>query len=82
MKQYHLLAKGKEQKDQVLTQIAEQTQWLIQRSTAVIQRVGQTTSQAVRSAAQRIKQMAQVSRPVLPQIRPRPSRPRPDAPPS
>jgi hypothetical protein len=68
VKHYHLLAKTKEEKDQVLRQIVHQTQDLIVASQIVSQRVRDTSRQAVRSAVAKLRQMAAVTHTLLPQI--------------
>jgi transposase, IS5 family len=68
VKHYHLLAKTKEDKDQVLQQIVHQTQALIAASQAVSKQVPATTSQAVRSAVAKLHQMAAVTHVLIPQI--------------
>jgi len=69
VKHYHLFAKTKEEKDQVLKQIVHQTQDLIEASQAVRKRVQDTTQQAVRSAAEKLRQMAAVTHALIPQIK-------------
>jgi len=68
VKHYHLFAKTKEEKDQVLQQIVHQTQDLIEASQAVSKQVQATTSQAVRSAVAKLQQMAAVTHVLIPQI--------------
>jgi hypothetical protein len=68
VKHYHLFAKTKEEKDQVLEQLVHQTQALIAASQAVSQRVQNTTQQAVRSAVAKLRQMAAVAHVLIPQI--------------
>lgn len=68
VKHYHLFAKTKEEKDQVLQQIVHQTQDLIEASQAVSKQVQDTTSQAVRSAVAKLQQLAAVTHGLIPQI--------------
>jgi hypothetical protein len=68
VKHYHLFARTKEEKDQVLRQIVHQTQDLIEASQAVSTQVRDTSRQAVRSAVAKLRQMAAVTHVLLPQI--------------
>lgn len=68
VKHYHLFAKTKAEKDAVLQQLVHQTQALSEASQQVIKGVKETTSQAVKSAIAKLKQMATVTQVLLPQI--------------
>lgn len=62
VKQYHLFArqKVKQEKNQLVRALVEQTQVLIQRGQDVAQRVGQSSERVIHSAAQTFNRMAEV----------------------
>lgn len=68
VKHYHLFTKTKAEKDAVLKQIIQQTQAMIDASQQVIKAVKETTSQAVKSAVEKLKQRATVTQVLIPQI--------------
>jgi hypothetical protein len=68
VKAYHLFAKTKPEKDQALKKLLSQTRRLMACSKRVIKEEGQATSQAARSAVEKLKRMAEVSRVLIPQI--------------
>jgi hypothetical protein len=68
VKEYHLFAKGKEKKDQLLGQLVEQTKKLMIHSQAVIKQVGASGERVTQSAVKKLERMVEVSAKLLPQI--------------
>jgi hypothetical protein len=68
VKQYHLFAKQKEEKDLLLRRLIEQTQDLIQGASGVVETVRQGTDRVQRSACQKLLRMKQVAEILIPQI--------------
>lgn len=68
VKEYHLFAKGKEQKDQLLSQLVEKTVELMGHSQEVIKQVGQSAEKVSQSAVRKMERMIEVSATLLPQI--------------
>jgi len=68
VKEYHLFAKGKERKDQLLEQLVEQTEKLIEHSQEVIKQVGASAERVRQSVVVKLEQMVEVSAVLLPQI--------------
>lgn len=68
VKEYHLFAKGKEKKDQLLSQLVEKTVELMGYSREVIKQAGGSRKRVTQSAVRKMKQMAEVSAKLLPQI--------------
>jgi hypothetical protein len=68
VKQYHLFAKQKEEKDLLLRRLIEQTQDLIQGASGVVETVRQSTDRVQRSACQKLLRMKQVAEILIPQI--------------
>lgn len=68
VKPYHLFTKTKAEKDAVLKPIIQQTQARSDASQQVSKAVKETTAQAVKSAVEKLKQMATVTQVLIPQI--------------
>jgi hypothetical protein len=68
VKDYHLFAKTKHAKDQALKKILRHSKQLITSSQQMIKHVGAASNKAVHSAVAKLKQMAEVSGVLLPQI--------------
>jgi hypothetical protein len=68
VKEYHLFAKGKEKKDQLLSQLVEQTKELMTHSQEVIKQVGGSAARVTQSAVVKLERMVEVSAQLLPQI--------------
>jgi hypothetical protein len=68
VKQYHLFAKQKEEKDLLLRRIIEQTQDLIRGASGVVETVRRSTDRVQTSACQKLLQMKQVAETLIPQI--------------
>lgn len=68
VKEYHLFAKGKEAKDEVLRKIITQSEELMSKSEEVIEKLGTTSSRVVKAGVEKIKQVAQVVAILIPQI--------------
>ncbi len=68
VKDYHLFAKTKHAKDQALKKILRHSKQLLTSSQQVIKQVGVASNKAVHSAVAKLKQMAEVSGVLLPQI--------------
>lgn len=68
VKQYHLFAKTKEQKEEVLTELVWQTVDLIYAVQEVRRHVRETASTVKQAAVKRLQQMEEVSAVLLPQI--------------
>jgi hypothetical protein len=68
VKEYHLFAKTKEKKDELLYQLVEQTRELMSHSRKVIKQVGQSAERVTQSAVVKLEQMVAVSAQLLPQI--------------
>ncbi|MCI0390429.1 MAG: hypothetical protein MOB07_16900 [Acidobacteria bacterium] len=68
VKEYHLFAKGKEKKDQLLGQLVEQTKKLMVHSQEVIKQVGASAERVTQSAVGKLERMVEVSAILLPQI--------------
>jgi hypothetical protein len=69
VKEYHLFAKTKEQKDQRLKRLVRQSEKLIEKNTAVAQRVRGRGQRVKQSALNKLKQMKEVAALLVPQIR-------------
>lgn len=68
VKQYHLFAKQKKEKDLLLRRIIEQTQDLIRGAGGVVETVRQSTDRVQKSACQKLLRMKQVAETLIPQI--------------
>jgi hypothetical protein len=68
VKEYHLFAKTKEQKDELLNQLVEQTRQLMGHSREVIKQVGRTGERVTQAVVVKLEQMVEVSAALLPQI--------------
>jgi transposase, IS5 family len=68
VKEYHLLARTKEQKDLLLQQLVAQTQELLAHSQEVIRQVGRSTERVTQAAVRNRSRLVEVSAPLLPQI--------------
>ncbi|MCI0423837.1 MAG: hypothetical protein L0312_32270, partial [Acidobacteria bacterium] len=68
VKEYHLFAKGKEKKDQLLGQLVEQTKKLMSHSQTVIKQVGARAERVAQTAVGKLERMVEVSAILLPQI--------------
>ena len=68
VKQYHLFAKQKKEKDLLLRRIIEQTQELIRGASGVVEAVRQSTDRVQKSACQKLLRMKQVAETLIPQI--------------
>jgi hypothetical protein len=68
VKEYHLFAKGKEKKDELLYQLVEQTKELMTESQKVIKQVGGSAKRVTQSAVVKLERMVEVSAQLLPQI--------------
>ncbi|MGH9767778.1 MAG: hypothetical protein ACREAB_10130 [Blastocatellia bacterium] len=68
VKEYHLFAKGKEKKDQLLYQLVEQTKELMIHSQKVIKQVGQSAGRVTQSAVRKMERMVEVTASLLPRI--------------
>jgi hypothetical protein len=68
VKEYHLFAKGKEKKEQLLSQLVEQTKELMTHSQEVIKQVGRSAARVTQSAVVKLERMVEVSAQLLPQI--------------
>jgi hypothetical protein len=68
VKEYHLFAKGQEKKDELLSQLVEQTKELMTHSQKVIKQVGGSALRVTQSAVVKLEQMVKVSAQLLPQI--------------
>lgn len=68
VKEYHLFAKGKEKKDQLLEQLVEQTKRLMNHSQVVIKQIGASAERVTQSAVVKLERMVEVSAKLLPQI--------------
>ena len=68
VKEYHLFAKTKEQKDQLLHQLVDQTKKLIMHSQQVIKQVRGSAERVTPSAVLKLEQMVEVTTTLLPQI--------------
>ena len=69
VKQYHLLAKTKEEKKKILDAIVKQSEELIERTTEVLQQVSKRCGRVKQGAAATLKRMVEVSRTLIPQIK-------------
>jgi hypothetical protein len=69
VKQHHLWAKTKEERQQMLRQIVRLAEQLLAQTQAVIQAVGQTPERVKQSAVATLQRMGQVGRQLLPQIK-------------
>jgi hypothetical protein len=68
VKHYHLFAKGKEEKDQVLRQIMHKSEVLIKESERVAAQLGESSKEVVKAAVAKLKDMTEVAGTLLPQI--------------
>jgi len=68
VKEYHLFAQTKEQKDQLLKQLVEQTAELMAHSQAAIRHCSGRAERVTQSAVRKLEQMVEVSAQLLPQI--------------
>jgi transposase, IS5 family len=68
VKEYHLLARTKEQKDLLLHQLVAQTQELLAHSQEVIRQVGRSTERVTQAAVRNMSRLVEVSATLLPQI--------------
>jgi hypothetical protein len=68
VKEYHLFAKSKEKKDELLYQLVEQTRQLMGHSREVIEQVGRSRKRVTQSVVVKLEQMVEVSAGLLPQI--------------
>lgn len=68
VKHYHLFAKGKEEKDQVLRQIMYKSEVLIKESELVAAQLGKSSNEVVKAALAKLKDMTEVTKTLLPQI--------------
>ena len=68
VKQYHLFAKSKEKKDELLYQLVEQTRQLMGHSREVIKQAGHSSKRVTQSVVLKLEQMVEVSAALLPQI--------------
>lgn len=69
VKQYHLFAKTKEEKDHLLKLLVRQSEKLIEKTTEVAQRVRAAGQRVKQSALSKLKQMKEVATRLLPQIK-------------
>jgi hypothetical protein len=68
VKEYHLFAKTKEQKDQLLEQLLAQTAEMMAHSREVIKQFSGSGARVTQSAVRKLEQMVEVSGALLPQI--------------
>ena len=68
VKEYHLFAKSKEKKDELLFQLVEQTRQLMEHSQELIKQVGASSQRVKQSVVVKLGQMVEVSARLLPQI--------------
>jgi len=68
VKEYHLFAKVKEEKDRLLTRLVEETQELIQEATKVVQSIGPSGERVQHSAVKKLQRMKEVAAELIPQI--------------
>ena len=68
VKEYHLLAKTQEKKDELLNQLVEQTKQLMAHSREVIKQVGGSSQRVKQSVVVKLGQKVEVSAALLPQI--------------
>lgn len=69
VKQHHLWAKTKEEKKALLEKLVETSQELLKQTQQVIQQIGPRCGQAKQKAACRLREMVEVGRKLLPQIK-------------
>lgn len=68
VKTYHLFAKSKAEKDEVLLQIMRQSEVMIEQSSRVVAQVGSCGGRVKRSACQKLTAMQQVTAKLIPQV--------------
>lgn len=68
VKEYHLFAKGKEEKQQSLERIIEQTERLMEATGQVVEQINEKGNRVRRSAKERLQQMRAVVSVLIPQI--------------
>lgn len=68
VKEYHLFARTKQQKDPLLHQLVAQTQELLAHSQEVIRQVGRSTERVTQAAVRNMSRLVEVSATLLPQI--------------
>ncbi len=69
VKHYHLFAKEKSEKTEVLEQLVQQSEQMIECSSRLVEEIGHSSEQLIKSAAKKLSDMKEVSEKLLPQIR-------------
>lgn len=69
VKEHHLFAATKEEKQKILRRIVKRTQELIKITKEVIEQVGKRSRRVKLQAAEKLKQMVEVSKQLLPQVK-------------
>jgi hypothetical protein len=69
VKHYHLFTKDQESKNETLKQIVEQSEQMIKGCVEIVGQVAGATNRAVISASEKLKQMAQFTDELMPQVR-------------
>ncbi len=67
-KHYHLFAKGKEEKDQLLRQMMQTSESLMEQTSAVVAQLGAGGERVVKAVVVKLNTMKQVTKTLLPQI--------------
>ena len=68
VKEYHLFAKVKEEKDRLLRRILEETTELMAETTNITSRLGQSSERVKQSAVTKLQRMSEVAAELIPQI--------------
>lgn len=68
VKEHHLFAKAKEEKQQILTRIIEETKHLMEQTTHVVKSIPQSTDRVKQGALNKLKTMKEVAIRLIPQI--------------
>jgi len=69
VKQHHLFAKTKEEKQKILAEIVKQSEELMERTKEVIEQVSERCGRVKQGAAATLQRMVEVSRALIPQIK-------------
>jgi hypothetical protein len=68
VKEHHLFAKGKEEKEKILTRIIEETEHLMEEATRVVESIKESADVVKQRAAEKLTTMKEVATQLIPQI--------------